>query len=132
MTVPFLCLAAMLFLIVLTKTPVMVAQMKMPGGLDNNNPRDQYAKLTGWGRRAHAAHNNTFEAVTIFTPAVLISHFAPAETAGTAATLAVTFLIARVIYPVVYIIDIHWLRSLVWMVGLIAALWMSLLPWLAA
>lgn len=129
MTTPFFCLFGMLTLVVLTKVPVAVAQAKSNKGVyDNRNPRTQQAALVGWGKRALSAHMNTFEAITIFTPAVLISHFAAADAAPTAASLAVTFLVARILYPVAYIADVHILRSAIWGVGYFAALWMALLP----
>lgn len=129
MTTPFFCLFAMLVLVILTKVPVAMAQAKAgKGRYDNRDPRTQQATLTGWGKRALSAHQNTFEAITIFTPAVLISHFAPAEAASCAATLAIVHVLARVLYPVLYIADVHLIRSLVWGVGFISALWMALLP----
>lgn len=129
MTVPFYCLVAMIFLILATKVPLAIAQARAGGGkYDNRDPRTQQASLSGWGKRALAAHQNTFEALTIFTPAVLISHFAPPASAACAATLAIVHVVARVIYPALYIADVHVLRSLVWGVGFGAAVWMALLP----
>lgn len=129
MTIPFYCLVAMLVLILATKIPLGIAQVRAGGGkYDNRDPRTQQAALSGWGKRALAAHQNTFEALAIFTPAVLISHFAPSASSSCAATLAVVHVVARVIYPVLYIADVHVLRSLVWGVGFGAAIWMALLP----
>lgn len=132
MTTPFYCLFAMLLLAFLTKVPVAVAQAKVGGGRYNNrDPRSQQAQLSGWAKRALLAHQNTFEAIILFTPGVLISHFAPASAQQTAAVLALVHLGARLIYPVLYIADVHLMRSLVWGIGFVSALWMALLPALA-
>lgn len=130
MTVPFYCLLVLVLLVVVTKVPVAVAQIQgsKKKSYNNSDPRGQQALLTGWGKRALNAHQNNFEALMIFTPAVLISHFAPIEAAGTAATLALVHTAARLIYPVLYIADKHLLRSLVWITGFIVAVWMCLLP----
>ena len=129
MTTPFYCLFAMMLLAFLTKVPVAVAQVRVGRGrYDNRDPRSQQAQLSGWGKRALSAHQNTFEAIILFSPAVLISHFAPLDAQQTAATLALVHLGARILYPVLYIADVHLMRSAVWGVGFISALWMALLP----
>lgn len=129
MTTPFYCLFGMLLLAILTKAPVAVAMARVGRGrYDNRDPRTQQSQLTGWGKRALSAHQNTFEAIILFTPAVLISHFAPVAAQQTAAILALVHLGARIAYPVLYIADVHILRSLVWGVGFFSALWMALLP----
>lgn len=129
MTVPFYCMLAMLALVLLTKIPVAKAQAEVgKGKYDNRDPRSQQAQLTGWGKRALAAHQNTFEAITIFTPGVLISHFARPEQAGYAAALAVTVVVARYLYPILYIADVHLVRSLVWGVGFFCSIGLALLP----
>ena len=130
MAAPFYCLAAMLLLVAATKIPVAVAMARSGArGYDNRTPRSQQAALTGWGARALAAHQNTFEALTIFTPAVLIAQVGGGSAvASQATTLAVVHTLARVAYPVAYIADIHLLRSAIWGVGFISAVWLALLP----
>ncbi len=129
MTVPFYCMVAMLALVILTKIPLARAQAQAGRGkYDNRDPRTQQGALTGWGKRALAAHQNTFEAIAIFTPGVFISHFARPEQASCAATLAIVAVVARYIYPVLYIADVHLVRSLVWGVGFVCSLWLALLP----
>lgn len=130
MSVPFTCLAILIVLVIATKLPVAVAMKKQgKGRYDNRTPRSQQAALTGWGARALGAHQNTFEALIIFTPAVLIATVAGGEAATeTAATLAMVHIGARILYPVLYIADVHVVRSLVWGVGFISAVWMAFLP----
>lgn len=127
--VPLLALLAMIGLVLLTKIPVAVAMHRTgPRGYDNRTPRRQQAALTGWGARALAAHQNTFEALVIFTAAIVVMYSAggPKDLAK-AATLAVVHTVARILYPVFYIADVHIVRSLVWAVAFGSALWLAML-----
>ena len=116
MNVGFVCIFIAFSLIYLIKIPTSIAMGKSAGGYDNRHPRDQQGKLEGWGRRAAAAHQNAFEAFAPFAAAVLVAHVSAVDP-GTSATLAVVHIVARAIYPVLYIANIHWARSLVWLVG---------------
>lgn len=126
MTIPFYCVVIMLLLVVGTKGPAGLAQHQL-GGYDNRHPRAQQAKLTGWGARAMAAHQNTTENFAPFAAAVLIAHIGGAD-AALATKLAITFVVARTIYPAIYIANIHWLRSLIWTVGFVATLGLAISP----
>ncbi|MEL6338754.1 MAG: MAPEG family protein [Myxococcota bacterium] len=53
------------------------------GGFDNNNPRRQAATLSGMGERAYAAHQNAWEALMMYTPAVMIATLTGADAAAT-------------------------------------------------
>jgi len=64
--------------------------------------------LTGWSFGADVA-------LTIVDDAV-------------SAWLAIAFIAARVLYPVLYIADIHWARSTIWAVGAGASFALMLLP----
>ena len=119
MTTPLLCVGIAFLLVYLPKIPLSVAMAKSPEGYDNRHPRDQQAKLEGWGRRAAAAHANGFESFAPFAAAVLVAHVAKADV-GTCSMLAVAHVVARAIYPIVYIADIHALRSAVWFAGFLA------------
>ena len=74
MTVPFTCVAIAFVFLYVSKFPVGLAMARMPKGYDNRHPRDQQAQLTGWGKRALAAHQNGFESFPAFASAVLVSH----------------------------------------------------------
>jgi uncharacterized MAPEG superfamily protein len=129
MTVPFTCVAIAFVLIYVPRIFVAIAQTRQPEGMDNKNPRDQQARLTGWGRRANAAHANTFEAFAPFAAAVLVAHAANADPHWSS-ILALTFVGARVIYPVLYIANIDKLRTVVWSVGLFATAGLFVVAWL--
>lgn len=80
------------------------------GGYDNRHPRDQTAKLEGWGRRAAAAHQNGFEAVIPFVATALICRVEGGDPVW-AGWLGVAWVVFRVGYTLAYVGDVHWLRS---------------------
>ena len=127
MTPPFLCVFVAFLLHMGTKIPVGFAQARLRGGYDNRFPRDQQATLSGWGRRALAAHHNTLEAFPPFAAAVLVCHAAGGD-ADWAARLSVGFVVARIAYPLVYIGDLPTLRSAIWGAGAACNAALFLLP----
>lgn len=127
MTIPLACIFIAFLLNLFSKAPVALAMSRLPGGYDNNHPRDQEASLQGWGRRAFAAHLNGFEAFPAFAAAVVIAHISGADPVWSA-RLAVAFIIARVLYLPLYIFDLHLIRSAVWTVGFVATCGLFLLP----
>lgn len=116
MTFPFWCVLAAALLPYLVKVVVGKA-MSQQGGYDNRHPRDQQAKLTGWGRRAVAAQLNSFEAFPIFAACVFIAHFRTADLEKTS-WLAGAFIALRIIYVGLYLGNQSTLRSIVWFGGL--------------
>jgi uncharacterized MAPEG superfamily protein len=129
MTIPFACVFVVFLLIYAPRVAVVVALARLPEGMDNKHPRDQQAKLTGWPRRANAAHNNTIEAFPPFAAAVVVAHLAHADP-GWSSILAVSFVIIRMIYPILYVANVDRLRSTVWILGLFATAGLFVLPWL--
>lgn len=121
MNIPFLCVGIAFVLIYLARIPVLIAVMQEQKSYDNHHPRDQQAKLTGWGKRANAAHYNSLEAFAPFAAAVLIAHFAHADSLWVA-RLAVVFILSRILYVVFYIADFPNLRSTIWGIGILAVL----------
>ena len=127
MTLPFWCLFVSALLIYATKVPLAMAMAKSPGGYDNKMPRDQQAKLEGWGKRAAAAHANGFEAFGIFAASVFVAHLGHGSEKWSG-ILAMGFVASRTVYPVLYIANIHVARSTVWTIGLACAGGLFLLP----
>ena len=115
MSIPILCLIFSALLILITKVPVAMA-MAEDGGYDNRHPRDQQSRLTGFGARALAAHKNMLEAFPVFAAGVLVALWSGAEGYWTS-LLAVVFVLARVIYTILYLADFPVLRSLSWGLG---------------
>ncbi|MFJ4195259.1 MAPEG family protein [Pseudomonas sp. NPDC089534] len=126
MSIPFWCVFISALLIYVARMPVAKA-MKEQGGYDNHQPRRQQAQLTGFGARALAAHQNSIEAFMLFAVGVLMAH--TTQTAGWLIdTLAIVFVIARVVYLLCYWADLAWQRSLVWVVGLVCSLLLMISP----
>lgn len=115
MTTLIICLFLALLLPLLAKAPVAYAMAKL-GGYNNNHPREQQSKLTGIGARALAAHQNSFESVILFAPAVILA-LATGNSQQTVVVLAIVHLISRVLYNIFYLLNIGLLRSIVWAIA---------------
>ena len=116
-----------LFLVFVPKVPLAIAASKRPEGYDNAHPRDQQAKLEGWGKRAVAAHNNGWESFSMFAAGALVAQVSGANP-SLAQTLCIAYLVARVLYIGIYLAGIAPLRSLVWSGGFAASVALMLLP----
>ena len=81
----------------------------------------QQARLTGWGARALAANQNSFEITPIFAVAVITAHLFQADP-WWSAMLAALFVVSRVLYIILYLRDVNLLRSTVWTVGLVCCI----------
>jgi len=121
-TYTFYCLFAAIVLLYLSKVPLAIAMAKEGSkGYDNRHPRDQQARLTGWGERALAAHLNGFEITPVFAAAVITAYLFEADP-WWSAVWAATFVLSRVFYIVFYLVDLNLLRSTAWMVGLVGCI----------
>ncbi len=81
--------------------------------------------LTGWAGRAQRAHRNMLENLILFAGLVLLVHVAGAGN-DTSAVGAQIFVVARLVYAVVYVLGIPWLRTALWgvsVVGMIMVAW---------
>ena len=87
MTTPFWCLFIGCVIPYVLAPVAGYYKTRQFGTLDNKNPRAQTAALEGTGARAAAAQSNAWEALAIFTVAVLVNH-AQGGDPGTSATLA--------------------------------------------
>lgn len=119
MTTMIFCLFIAVLLPFLAKIPVAYAMNKL-GGYNNNHPREQQSKLTGFGARALAAHQNAFESLIIFAPAVLLA-IATQNTNENITLLAIVHICARIAYNLLYLMNIDKVRSLVWFVATISS-----------
>ncbi|MBV7316499.1 MAPEG family protein [Shewanella sp. NIFS-20-20] len=122
MNVLIVCLLLAMVLPYLAKAPVAWAMAK-DGGYDNAHPRAQQARLTGFGARAVAAHQNAFESLLLFAPAVLLV-IATGSINQVAEIAAVVHILARVSYQVFYLTNWDKLRSTSWFVAIIATFWL--------
>ncbi|MCL1052036.1 MAPEG family protein [Shewanella abyssi] len=119
MTTLLTCLLIAMLLPYVAKGPVAVAMAKL-GGYDNSHPREQQSRLTGFGARAVAGHQNAFESLLIFGLAVLVV-LATGKVNMVAETAAIVHVAARVAYQVLYLKNMGSLRSLSWFVAIIAS-----------
>ena len=94
-------------------------------GYDNNKPRVFLSELSGRGARANWAQQNAFEAFPAFAAAVIIASQIAKINASTLDTLAIIFVVCRLLHGVFYVMDKAVLRSLVWMIGM--GSWVSML-----
>jgi uncharacterized MAPEG superfamily protein len=86
------------------------------GSVDNKQPRTQAMQLTGPGARANAAQGNTWEALAVYSAAVLAVFVSGIELQSIA-TLSAIFVALRIVYVPVYIADQDKLRSLIFLGG---------------
>lgn len=100
----------------LAKSPAM-GKKRRDGGFDNHEPRAWLSRQTGWQARAHAAQQNSFEALPLFIAGVLASQQMQHAQARID-LLAIGFVVTRVVYVALYVADQPSLRSLAWAVGM--------------
>ena len=123
MTVPFWCLLiAALIPIILAWVGGYYRQRQL-GSVDNKHPRQQTLLLEGAGARVVAAQQNAWEALIIFTGAVLVAHVSGA-TGSLASIAALVFIAARILHAGFYIANLDVLRSLSFLVSLGCSIWL--------
>lgn len=128
MTTLIICLFIAVLLPYLLKV-VVGSFMQREGKYDNHYPRIQQGRLQGMGARAVGAHQNGFESLLVFATAVLTA-LATHHISATIQILAVTYIISRVLYNFVYLMDWASLRSFIWFVGFLcclAILWLCMI-----
>jgi uncharacterized MAPEG superfamily protein len=94
-----------------------------PGRYDNRNPRTWLSQLAGYRARAHAAQQNSWEALAVYV-AALVAAVIGQVPQDTVAMIAGVFLVARIAYLACYLADLPTLRSLVWAAGFGACVWL--------
>jgi uncharacterized MAPEG superfamily protein len=87
--------------------------------------RDHQPPLTLTGQRAARALANMHEALPVFL-ALALMNMIVAPQAAQAVTGATVFLIARLLYAIVYIVGIPILRTLIWAAGWVGLILMLL------
>ncbi|AXF84655.1 hypothetical protein DTO96_100365 [Ephemeroptericola cinctiostellae] len=122
-------------LLVASFLPIVAAACaKSRGGkYDNNNPRDFLENLRPgtFAKRMSAAQNNSWEALLMFAPALLIAtHYHVA--AETLNVLAGGFIATRLVYLCCYAKNWATPRSLVWFVGVLCVVGLYVAANLAA
>ncbi len=90
---------------------------KQLGVVDNKHPRLQVAKLEGPGHRAYAAQQNCWEALAMFSAALLAIHISGVAIASIA-SCCVGFVLLRTAYIGCYLANLDIPRSLMFVGGL--------------
>ena len=111
----------LLFSVLLTFVQVLIAAAsanKQVGLSTLAGNREGMAQLTGFAGRARRAHLNMLENMVLFTALVLVVAVAGKANAMTAMG-ALIFFWARLVYAVIYLLGIAWLRTLAWAVSVI-------------
>jgi uncharacterized MAPEG superfamily protein len=105
----------------LIKLLVGYAMAHAKGGYNNNYPREQQATLEGFGARALGAHKNSFESLSVFSTAALTA-MATNHVTATVEHLAVAYIVLRILYTALYLMNLATLRSTVWFCSLLSCL----------
>jgi uncharacterized MAPEG superfamily protein len=98
---------ALAFIQMLVAVSGCVLQVGLPKLAGN---REGLPPMTGWVGRAQRAHLNMLENLVLFAPLVLIADM----TNRNVELGAQIFFWARLVYAIVYIIGIPWLRTTIW------------------
>ena len=85
-------------------------------GYDSSAPRAMFEKLPAYAQRATWAHENSFEAFSIFTAAALMAYVTGVESLW-ASGAAITFVMVRLLYSAFYILNVPVARSLMFGIG---------------
>jgi uncharacterized MAPEG superfamily protein len=111
----------LLMSVVLTFVQVLIAAASANQAVGLNTlagNREGMADLTGFAGRARRAHLNMIENMVLFTALVLIAAVAGKANAMTAMG-ALVFFWGRLIYAVIYLLGLPWLRTAAWAVSVI-------------
>ena len=120
-SVSAIVLYAVVGAVLLTYLPFLVVGFaRMQVGYDVSAPRAMFDKLPPYAQRATWAHQNSFEALIIFSAAALMAYTTGVES-NLAGGAAIAFLIARLLYCLFYILDIPLARSLMFGIGSVSS-----------
>ena len=94
----------------------VVSYARIQVGLDLAAPRAMFDKLPPYAQRATWAHQNSFETFMVFAAAALMA-YVTGENSNIAAVSAITFVFARLLYSIFYILNVPLARSLMFVIG---------------
>ena len=109
-------MGAVLWAVVLTLVQAVVAvhgALLQVGLAKLAGNRDGMPEIAGWGGRAARAHRNMLENLVLFAALVLVAALADKTNAMTLLGAQI-FLYARIVYALVYIAGLPWVRTAVW------------------
>jgi uncharacterized MAPEG superfamily protein len=105
--------------------PYLAATIAKAGGerYNNRDPRAWLDRQQGFRVRANNAQLNSFEAFPFFAVAVIVAQMLQAPQDRVDA-LALIFIGARIGHLVSYLADWHWARSVAWLIGWLACIFL--------
>jgi len=112
-------ITSLLILVILPVSCAWIAgyyRQKQLGSVDNKEPRAQSQQLTGSGARAVAAQSNSWEALAVFS-AALLAVFIGGIDLDSIRMPVMIFTALRIAYIPAYIADLDKLRSLIFIGG---------------
>ena len=130
MLIPLVCLFVATLLPYVWAVFMSIGRKQQLGTLDNTHPRLQQAQLTGMGARAVGAHNNSFEALLIFAPAVVLAVIMGGDiNQDWVSIFSIGFVASRIGHGAAYIANMDKLRSSLSMLAGVAVigLWVQIL-----
>lgn len=114
---------------------IVMAVMILPYVLDRivtaglggalGNPQDNEIPPSAWAERLKAAHYNCVENLAVFAPLTVAAVVSGLSSGGTLLAVQV-FVIARILYIVIYALGIPGLRTLAFLAGWAATVYMAL------
>ena len=117
LSVDLILLGSIVGAVILAYAPfLVVAWGRLQIGYDQSAPRAMFDKLPAYAQRATWAHQNGFEALTIYGLAALMAYATGVES-DWAKIAAIAFIVARLLYSVFYILNIPVGRSLMFAIG---------------
>ncbi|HEY9897161.1 MAG TPA: MAPEG family protein [Candidatus Sericytochromatia bacterium] len=117
LSTPAMLLYAIATAAVLVYLPfLVVAYGRLQAGYDMAQPRALFDKLPAYAQRATWAHENAFESFVLFAAAALMA-YATGQQSALAGWAAIAYVVARLLYPTFYILNVPIGRSLMFLVG---------------
>lgn len=105
-------------------------RLKQFGKFDNHYPRMQQTQMTGLAARIYAAQQNAWEALLFYAVACMLAFFSSIDLYSLNYA-ALLFLCCRLLHPVFYALNQATYRSLVFLVGWLANLYILVKSFLA-
>lgn len=103
------CVAIAALLVYVPFLAVAIGRLQV--GYDWAAPRALFDKLPSYAQRATWAHENAFESFMLFAAAAIMAYIT-GQDSSLALGAAIAYGVARLFYPLFYILDIPILRSL--------------------
>ena len=113
MSIAILCVFLAFILIYLAKLPLTYSMYKLDNRYDNHYPREQQSRLSGFGKRALAAHLNGFESFPAYGIGVLFAIYSGVNE-QILNIFCISFVSLRLFYLLFYWTDKPLFRSIVW------------------